>query len=88
LLSGNLSHQIEHHLFPDMPARRYPDIAGEVQEICERYGIPYNRGPLPQQFGTVVRKIVKLAVPDSVKLPSLLRLGGAKSADDREPVAA
>ena len=23
LLSGNLSHQIEHHLFPDMPARRY-----------------------------------------------------------------
>jgi len=88
LLSGNLSHQIEHHLFPDMPARRYPDIAGEVQEICKRYGIPYNKGPLPQQFGTVVRKIVKLAVPDSVKLPSLLRLGGAKNADDREPVAA
>ena len=23
LLSGNLSHQIEHHLFPDVPARRY-----------------------------------------------------------------
>jgi fatty acid desaturase len=88
LLSGNLSHQIEHHLFPDMPARRYPDIAPEVQEICERYGIPYNRGPLPQQFGTVVRKIVKLTLPDSVKLPSLLRLGGAKNADDREPVAA
>ena len=43
LLSGNLSHQIEHHLFPDMPARRYSEIAPEVQEICERYGIPYNR---------------------------------------------
>ncbi|SPM39257.1 Fatty acid desaturase [Mycobacterium numidiamassiliense] len=84
LLSGNLSHQIEHHLFPDMPARRYSDIAPEVQEICERYGVPYNRGPLPQQFGTVVRKIVKLTLPDSVKLPSLLR----KSADEREPVAA
>jgi NADPH-dependent stearoyl-CoA 9-desaturase len=84
LLSGNLSHQIEHHLFPDMPARRYSDIAPEVQEICERYGIPYNRGPLPQQFGTVVRKILRLTLPDSVKLPSLLR----KSAEDREPVAA
>ena len=24
ILSGNLSHQIEHHLFPDLPARRYP----------------------------------------------------------------
>ena len=45
LLSGNLSHQIEHHLFPDMPARRYAEIAPEVQEICERYGIPYNTGP-------------------------------------------
>src|SRR6201996_2479346 len=65
LLSGNLSHQIEHHLFPDMPARRYSDIAPEVQEICERYGIPYNKGSLPHQFGTVVRKIVKLALPDS-----------------------
>ncbi|EPQ71103.1 fatty acid desaturase family protein [Mycobacterium marinum] len=61
LLSGNLSHQIEHHLFPDIPARRYAEIAPEVQEICERYGIPYNRGPLLRQFGTVVRKIVKLA---------------------------
>jgi NADPH-dependent stearoyl-CoA 9-desaturase len=65
LLSGNLSHQIEHHLFPDMPARRYSEIAPEVQEICERYGIPYNAGPLLQQFGTVVRKIVKLTFPDS-----------------------
>ncbi|BAV43599.1 fatty acid desaturase family protein [Mycobacterium ulcerans] len=61
LLSGNLSHPIEHHLFPDIPARRYAEIAPEVQEICERYGIPYNRGPLLRQFGTVVRKIVKLA---------------------------
>ena len=67
LLSGNLSHQIEHHLFPDMPARRYPKIAPEVQEICERYGIPYNKGPLLRQFGTVVRKIVELTFPDSVR---------------------
>lgn len=63
LLSGNLSHQIEHHLFPDMPARRYAEIAPEVQEICNRYGIPYNSGPLPRQFATVVRKIFRLALP-------------------------
>ncbi len=49
LLSGNLSHQIEHHLFPDLPARRYPQIAGEVREICERYGLPYNTGRLGKQ---------------------------------------
>ena len=63
LLSGNLSHQIEHHLYPDMPARRYAEIAPEVQEICRRYGIPYNSGSLPRQFATVVRKIVNLGLP-------------------------
>ena len=63
LLSGNLSHQIEHHLFPDVPARRYAEMAPHVREVCKRYGVPYNAGPLPKQFGTVVRKIVKLALP-------------------------
>lgn len=61
IMSGNLSFQIEHHLFPDIPAHRHAEIAPEVQAICERYGIPYNTGPLPRQFATVVRKIWKLA---------------------------
>ena len=63
VMTGNLSHQIEHHLFPDLPARRYPEIAGEVREICERYGLPYNTGPLRKQLGSVARKIVRLALP-------------------------
>jgi fatty acid desaturase len=67
LISGNLSHQIEHHLFPDIPAHRYAEISVEVREICERYGIPYNSGPLSKQFGSVVRKIVKLALPDRIR---------------------
>jgi len=61
IMSGNLSFQIEHHLFPDVPAHRHAELAEEVQEICERYGLPYNKGPLPKQFATVVRKIIKLA---------------------------
>jgi fatty acid desaturase len=44
IMSGNLSFQIEHHLFPDIPARRYQQIAPQVREICQRYGIPYNTG--------------------------------------------
>ena len=63
MLSGNLSHQIEHHLYPDLPARRYAAIAPQVAEICQRYGLPYNSGPLPRQFATVVRKIARLALP-------------------------
>ncbi|HEX2577134.1 MAG TPA: acyl-CoA desaturase [Aquihabitans sp.] len=63
VLSGNLSHQIEHHLFPDLPAHRYPELAVEVREICERYGLPYNTGGLAEQFGSVVAKICRLALP-------------------------
>jgi fatty acid desaturase len=64
VMSGNLSFQIEHHLFPDIPAFRHAEIAPEVQEICERYGVPYNKGPLPKQFATVIGKICRLALPD------------------------
>jgi NADPH-dependent stearoyl-CoA 9-desaturase len=64
LMTGNLSHQIEHHLFPDMPARRYPHIAAEVRDICERYGLGYNTGPLRKQLGSVAKKIVRYALPD------------------------
>ena len=27
LMTGNLSYQIEHHLFPDMPSTRYAEVA-------------------------------------------------------------
>ena len=74
VLAGNLSFQIEHHLFPDLPAHRYAEISDEVSEITERYRIPYNTGPLHRQFGSVVRKIGKLALPS---LPSLPGRGGS-----------
>ncbi|MDZ5620852.1 acyl-CoA desaturase [Nocardioides sp. HM23] len=64
VMSGNLSHQIEHHLFPDIPARRYPELSVEVQEICERYGLQYNTGPLHRQLGSVFKKICRMALPD------------------------
>ncbi len=63
LMSGNLSHQIEHHLFPDLPARRYPEMAVEVREICQRYGLPYNTGGLGKQLFSVFKKIVRLSLP-------------------------
>jgi fatty acid desaturase len=63
LLAGNLSFQIEHHLFPDMPSSRYTEIAPRVRDICRRYGLPYNTGPLHRQLGTVHRTILRLAFP-------------------------
>ena len=63
VMSGNLSHQIEHHLFPDLPAWRYNHVAPDVRAICEQYGLEYNTGSLGSQFGQVVRRICKLALP-------------------------
>jgi fatty acid desaturase len=69
LLSGNLSFQIEHHLYPDMPSSRYAEIAPRVRDICRRYGLPYNTGPLHRQLGTVHRTILRLAFPGGEPRP-------------------
>jgi fatty acid desaturase len=63
VMSGNLSHQIEHHLFPDMPSNRYAEAAPRVRALCARYAIPYNSGSLTRQFGTTVRTILRLSLP-------------------------
>ncbi|MFE3291260.1 fatty acid desaturase family protein [Rhodococcus sp. NPDC059234] len=64
IMSGNLSHQIEHHLFPDLPANRYPEMAPQVRALCEKHGLPYNTGGFFRQIGSVWAKIFKLALPD------------------------
>lgn len=66
LLTGHLSHQIEHHLFPDLPAARYPEIAPRVREICERYGQGYNTGSFTRQLGSVIGRIFRHALPSTV----------------------
>jgi linoleoyl-CoA desaturase len=62
-MSGNLSYQVEHHLYPDLPSSRYQEIAPRVKDICERYGLPYNTGPFSKQWGMVQRTLIRLALP-------------------------
>ena len=45
IMTGNLSHQIEHHLFPDLPSNRYGEIAPKVQDLFDRYGLDYCAAP-------------------------------------------
>ncbi len=68
LMSGNLSHQIEHHLFPDMCSNRYVEVAPRVRALADRYGLPYNSASLWRQFGTTWRNNLRLAFPGG-KLP-------------------
>lgn len=74
ILTGNLSHQIEHHFYPDVPANRYAAMAVEVREICARYGQHYNTGSLPRQFGQVAWRILRHAFPSRapIKVPLLV----------------
>jgi fatty acid desaturase len=66
IMSGNLSHQIEHHLFPTVPARRYAEMSVQVQAICKKYGQNYNTGSLLNQFSQVLWRILRHSFPSKV----------------------
>jgi linoleoyl-CoA desaturase len=64
IMSGNLSHQIEHHLFPDLPSNRYGEIAPRVQALFEKYDLNYHSAPLPKQVASAWHKVVRLSLPN------------------------
>ena len=63
ILSGHLSCQVEHHLFPDVPAPRYRAMVPQVQAIAAKYGIPYHTGSFWSQYATVVRRVITYSFP-------------------------
>ncbi len=64
MMTGNLSFQIEHHLYPDLPSNRYKAIAPQVQELFTRYGLTYATGSLPRQLGSAWKKVFRLSLPN------------------------
>jgi linoleoyl-CoA desaturase len=67
LMTGNLSFQIEHHLFPDLPSNRYKQIAPQVQALCEEFGLPYTAGPLLTQYGSMWKKLLRHSLPGGTR---------------------
>lgn len=63
-MSGNLCHQIEHHLFPDLPSNRLSAVSVRVRELCDKYDLPYTSGPFLVQYAKAWRTIAKLSLPD------------------------
>jgi len=63
IMTGNLSHQIEHHLFPDLPSNRYAEIAPRVRDFCDRFALPYNTGTLTRRTISVWKRILRLSLP-------------------------
>ena len=64
LMTGNLSHQIEHHIFPDLPSNRYAEIAPQVREVFTRFNLPYNARPMVRQVASAWHKVVRLSLPN------------------------
>jgi linoleoyl-CoA desaturase len=64
LMTGNLSHQIEHHIFPDLPSNRYAEIAPRVKDVFDKFGLAYNSRPLVRQVGSAWHKVVRLSLPN------------------------
>lgn len=81
IATGHLSYQIEHHLFPDMPSRRYPEIAPRIQALFAEYGLEYISGSLPKQVGSAWSEIIRLSLPNDTSLVQtigILRKQGMK----------
>jgi linoleoyl-CoA desaturase len=64
LMTGNLSHQIEHHCFPDLPSNRYAEIAPQVEDLFQRYGLSYNTRPLVPQVASAWHRVLRLSFPN------------------------
>jgi fatty acid desaturase len=64
LMSGNLSHQIEHHLFPDLPSNRYAEIAPKVRALFDKYDLNYHTASFPKQLASAWHKVVRLSLPN------------------------
>jgi linoleoyl-CoA desaturase len=62
LLTGNLSFQIEHHLFPDLPSNRYREIARGPCGLRAPRPAVQQRAP-GRQYRSVYKQIVRLAFP-------------------------
>ena len=94
MMTGNLSFQIEHHLYPDLPSNRYKEIAPKIQELFERYGLTYVTGPFPQQVASAWKTVIRLSLPNDFMakaqdtVVSTIVSGRKTAPAELEPVAA
>src|SRR6478735_1055028 len=64
LMAGNLSHQIEHHIYPDLPSNRYIEIAPKVRAVFDKFDLAYNSRPLVKQVASAWHKVIRLSLPN------------------------
>lgn len=62
-LLGGLNHQIEHHLFPNMPRPNLRRARPIVAEFCAERGVPYCAAGLLGSYAEVLRHLHQVGAP-------------------------
>lgn len=75
ILMGGLNHQVEHHLFPNMPRPHLARAREIVREHCQQRGVPYTETSLPAAWKRVIRHLneVGTAAPRIFECPVAAR---------------
>ncbi|SDY29168.1 Fatty acid desaturase [Amycolatopsis xylanica] len=60
---GGLNYQIEHHLFPSMPAPHLAQAQRIVEDYCAELGIPYSKTTLLNSYSLVLRSLHEAGEP-------------------------
>jgi fatty acid desaturase len=79
ILMGGLNHQVEHHLFPNMPRPHLARAREIVREHCRQHGLAYTETTLPQAWRRVIAHLneVGRAAPRIFECPVAARYGGS-----------
>ena len=65
-MTGNLSFQIEHHLFPDLPSNRYQEIAPQGAGALRALRPDLHSGSMATQVASAWKKVVRLSLPNNL----------------------
>ncbi|HSR51048.1 MAG TPA: acyl-CoA desaturase [Acidobacteriota bacterium] len=60
---GGLNHQIEHHLFPNMPRNRLKKARLIIKKYCQHHGIPYHEAKAPGCYWEIVKYMHEASAP-------------------------
>jgi fatty acid desaturase len=63
IVLGGLNYQIEHHLFPSMPAPHLRRARPIVKEFCAQRGIAYYETGLVRSYGEALRHLHEVGAP-------------------------
>lgn len=70
-----------------LPSNRLREVSARVQQLCEKYDLPYNSASLPRQLFRTQRIIHGLAVPEGRRCGADASRGGGGEASKSLPAS-